>query len=443
MAHFAIFAPPLGGHYRPYSNLADELLKRGHRATFVHHEDARALVDAARAQFAAVGASSAPLASWTRPMGKIRGILGLGGTMKRMEEFTTMLCREGPQLLQQLKVDAVIADQLEPAGGLVAEHLALPWISVATTVPMNREAGIPPPFVDWQYDASAKGLRRNEVGWRISDFILRSFNRCIEKNALELGLPARRSMEDCFSPTLQIAQLIAGLDFPRSQLPQNFAYAGAFRGGEEAKFALPSSDGRPTAYCTLGTLQGSRIDLFEKIAAACVRAGVRLVLTHGRRADPARLARLPGKPLVYDWIPQEEVLRQVDLVICHGGMMTVLDTFSAGLPMLVMPLAFEQPGIAARVARSGGGLMLSRRAPARAIGDAVALLVKDAGYRARAQALAAEIKAAGGVKRAADRIEQSLGVVAPREGPTRTRAERDDARDDIQNENRSAARRDR
>lgn len=442
MAHFAIFAPPLSGHYRPYSSLVAELVKRGHQATFVHHEDARTLVETREARFAAVGGNSAPLESWTRPMGKIRGILGLGGTMKRMEEFTTMLCREGPDLLRQQKVDAVIADQLEPAGGLVAEHLGLPWISVASTLPMNREAGIPPPFVNWQYDASAKGLRRNEVGWRISDFILRSFNRCVARNAKELGLPSRRCMEDCFSPTLQIAQLVAGLDFPRAHLPATFAYVGAFQARQDSLFTLPP-DERPTAYCTLGTLQGSRIGLFEKIAAACALAGVRLVLTHGRRADPRQLARLPGNPLVYDWIPQQEVLREVDLVICHGGMTTVLDTVSAGLPMLVMPLAFEQPGIAARVARSGAGLMLSRRAPARVLADALSLLLEDRAFRVRAEGLAAELREAGGAGRAADLIERALGAAAPREGPTRTRAERDDARDDSRSESRSAAKRDR
>lgn len=438
MAHFAIFAPPLSGHYRPYSNLAAELASRGHEASFVHQEDARALVETDRARFAAVGGHSAPLASWTRPMARIRGILGLGGTIKRMEEFTTLLCREAPDLLRQLKVDAVIADQLEPAGGLVAERLGLPWISIASTLPMNREPGIPPPFVNWNYDPSAKGLRRNAAGWWISDFILRSFNQCIQRNAKELGLPARTSMEDCFSPTLQIAQLVAGLDFPRANLPPTFAYAGAFGTGEGDPFTLPPSDGRPTAYCTLGTLQGSRTSLFAKVAAACERAGVRLVLTHGRRADPRKLARLPGNPLVYDWIEQRHVLRQVDLVICHGGMVTVLDTLSAGVPMLVMPLAFEQPGIAARVAQSGAGLMLSHRAPAGAIADAISRLLTSGTFRARAQELAGELREAGGVVRAADLIEQAIGAGARTEVPTRRHAEQDDAHGDSQSESRSA-----
>lgn len=443
MAHFAIFAPPLSGHYRPYSNLAAELAARGHRVTFVHHEDARALVETKEARFAAVGGSGALLESWTRPMGKIRGILGLGGTMKRMEEFTTMLCREGPEILRKHNVDAVIADQLEPAGGLVSANLGLPWISIASTLPMNREEGIPPPFVNWRYDISEKGLRRNAAGWRISDLILWSFNRCIAQNAKELGLAARCGMEDCFSPTLQIAQLIAGLDFPRAQLPVSFAYAGAFARREDSGFTLPPSDGRPTAYCTLGTLQGSRIGLFTRISEACALAGVRLVLTHGRRGDPRQLARLPGNPLVYDWIAQEEVVRQVDLVICHGGMMTLLDTVAAGVPMLVVPLAFEQPGIAARVAHSGAGLMLSRRAPARGIADAIARLLAEGAFRARARNLALELREAGGVGRAADLIEQAIGAAVPREAPTRRRVAQGDARGGSRSESKSAATRDR
>lgn len=428
MAHFAIVAPPLPGHYWPYSSLAAELVRRRHQATFFHHEDARALVQAPQAGFVPVPGSGTSLESWVRPMAKIRGLLGLKDTIKRMEEFTDAFCREGPQLLRQYGIDAVIADQLEPAGGLVAEHLGLPWITIASTLPMNRERGVPPPFVNWRPDASEKAMRRNEAGWRVSELILRSFNRAIARNATALGLPRRARMEDCFSPTLQLAQLVRGVDFPRAHLPATFAYVGAFGTLGGGSVRLPSADGRLTAYCTLGTLQGSRISLFEKIAAACEECGVRLVITHGGHAKQHKIERLPGKPLVYDWLPQKHVLGEVDLVICHGGMGTVLDTLSAGVPLIVLPLAFEQPGIAARVAHSGAGLMLSSRASPRVISKAVETIFNRPRFRARAQVLGKEIRGAGGVALAADLIEKSLGLAARTEVPTTQRAEHNDAR---------------
>ena len=97
VAHFAFVAPPLRGHYRPLSNLAAELIARGHRATFVHHAGCRA---AGRGGRRAASRRSAralpPVASWTGPMARIRGLIGLGGVMDGMVRFTDMFCREAP-----------------------------------------------------------------------------------------------------------------------------------------------------------------------------------------------------------------------------------------------------------------------------------------------------------------------------------------------------------
>lgn len=428
MTHFAVIAPPLRGHYHPLSNLAAELIARGHRATFVHQEGARTLVEADGAAFEAIAADEPAIEQWTSPMSRIRGLLGLGATINGMQRLTTTFCREGPALMQRLGVDVIIADQLEPAGGLVAEHLGIPWISVADTLPMNREAGVPPPFVGWRYDPSERGLRRNVGGWWVSDRILKSFNQAIERNAAALGLHNRRRMEDCLSPLLQLAQLVPSLDFPRTILPPYFHYTGPYRRGDRAKFTLPESKGKRTVYASLGTLQGSRVRIFRKIAIACELLDLRLVLTHGGLATDGELKRLPGDTLAYDWVPQEAVLAQVDFVVCHGGMNTILDAAAAGLPMAVMPLTFEQPGIAARVERSGAGLMLSPHASAKTIAAAIARLRDEPHFRNRSQALRNEIRRAGGVSRAVDLIEQALGVSAQSAGPTRVRAAQGGAR---------------
>lgn len=422
MAHFAIFAPPLRGHYDPLSALAEALIARGHQATFVHHEDARSLVQAKGAGFVALGAGSPSVENWTRPMSRIRGLVGLGNMMKRMEDFTATFCREGPSLLRSLGADAIIADQLEPAGGLVAERLQIPWISIATTIPMNREMGVPPPFVNWRYDPSARGIRRNEGGWMVSDLILRSFNRAIARNAEALGLARRSRLEDCFSPLLQLAQVVPGLDFPRKELPPTFHYTGPFRPSDDPPFSLPPGDGRPTVLASLGTLQGSRVAIFQKVAEACDRLGLRLVITKGGLKARREAKELPGRPIIFDWLPQRSALRQVDLVVCHGGMNIVLDTLAAGLPMLVMPLAFEQPGIAARVARSGAGKALRRWMGPASLARELADIAGDPGYRVRAMELRDQIAAAGGAKRAADLIEGVFGACAPSVGPTRAHA---------------------
>lgn len=407
MAHFAFVAPPLRGHYRPLSNLAAELIARGHRATFLHHPDAAPLVEAEGAGFEAIGRNAAPVANWTAPMARIRGLIGLGAVMDGMVRFTDMFCSEAPEALRRIGADAMIVDQLEAGGGLVAEHLGLPFASVAVTLPINREPGVPPPFVGWRYDPSDKGEKRNLGGWRVTDFLMSGVGDAIERNALCLGLPPRRRLEDCLSPCLQISQMVPSLDFPRKALPSGFHYTGPFRRAAPVAFELPAGDGRPLVYCTLGTLQGSRAGIFRKVARACARLDLRLLITQGNRGR-LKPGDLPGNPLIHDWVPQEAVIALADITVCHGGMNTVLEPLAAGLPMVVMPLAFEQSAIAARLEHAGVARALSRRASARRLAEAIDEVRTRPGFRERAGAVRSEIGEAGGVGRAAGLIEAAL-----------------------------------
>ncbi|HEU0133759.1 MAG TPA: nucleotide disphospho-sugar-binding domain-containing protein, partial [Allosphingosinicella sp.] len=173
-------------------------------------------------------------------------------------------------------------------------------------------------------------------------------------------------------------------------------------------FELPAGDGRPLVYCTLGTLQGSRSAIFRKVAEACARLDLRLLITQGGLGRLGPEDRLPGDPLLYDWVPQEAVLAQSDMVVCHGGINTVLEPLAAGLPMVVMPLAFEQSAIAARLEHAGVARVLGHRSSARRLAEAIAEVRSDPGFRQRAGAVRLEMEAAGGVRRAADLIEAEL-----------------------------------
>jgi zeaxanthin glucosyltransferase len=201
--------------------------------------------------------------------------------------------------------------------------------------------------------------------------------------------------------------MVAGLDFPRAALPPGFHYTGPFRGGAPERFELPAGDGRPLVYCTLGTLQGSRSGIFRNVARACADLDLRLLISQGRLGR-LRAGDLPGEPLVFDWVPQEAVIAQADLVVCHGGINTVLEPLAAGVPMVVMPLAFEQAAIGARLERAGVALVPGRRASPVRLARAIERVRSEPSFRERAAAMAGEIGAAGGVRRAAGLIEAAL-----------------------------------
>ena len=412
MAHFAVIAPPLPGHFNPLLSLAAELVARDHSVTFVQMPDAAELVSGAGIGFHAIGAATHPrgwLSNWVEPMAKLGPIRGVRPMLRRGASIMDMICREAPAALREIGADAVIVDQTAPEGGLVAEHLGLPFVSVANALPANREPGVPPIYLGSRYDRSERGRRRNENAYKIGDWLMRGAYDVLEHHSRCFGLTPRRLYDDCWSRDAQISQCIAGLDFPHEELPSSFHYLGPFRRDQDEEWAIPGRNGRPLVFCSLGSLQGSRFRIFRAVAAACERLDLQLLIAHGGRLNKAQVARLPGRPLVHSWVPQRAVLRQTALAVTHAGFNTVMDALTFGTPLIAIPLAFEQPATGARIEFAGVGRALSPNfLTAGRVEAAIRQVLGDASFRDSAQRLAGEIATAGGVRRAADIVEAIL-----------------------------------
>lgn len=155
------------------------------------------------------------------------------------------------------------------------------------------------------------------------------------------------------------------------------------------------------------------MNMFRQITKACARLDAQLMVAHCGGLDPAQQARLmrSGATWVVDFAPQQWVLDKADAVITHGGLNTVMDAIKARTPVLVMPIGFDQPGVAARVSHAGVGLNLSRRARAPKIHDALTRLLEHP--LEPLHRLAAELDQAGGTRRAADIIETVVRTGRP------------------------------
>ena len=80
-------------------------------------------------------------------------------------------------------------------------------------------------------------------------------------------------------------------------------------------------------------------------------------------------------------------MKEVSLVVTHGGHGTVSRALSHGLPLLVMPMGRDQGDIAARVEASGVGLILAPTATEAEIAAAISRLVEEPQFRAAARRL--------------------------------------------------------
>ena len=422
MVHFGIVTPPLAGHINALTALAVTLVERGHRVTLLGPLDARRWLADDRIGFHAIARDTHPegaLQDDTSRMGRLRGLFGVRGMIADLARLTDAVCRDVPPAIDRLGLDALIVDQLEPGGAVAAMTAGVPYVTVATGLHVNREPNVPPPFVGWGFDPTEHGRWKVRGAYRVSDRLMAPIGDVLERHCRANGLPVQRDGAAFVSPTLDLLQAVPTLDYPRDALGPATHYVGPLRRLRNESFAELDELGRerPLAFASLGTLQGAREGLLSRIAAACDDCGLDLVIVHCGLLDAARAERLgrrrnAGTTLVRDFVPQAAVLARADVAIVHGGFNTVLDALASRTRLVVVPLAFEQPAIAARIERAGVGARLSPHWAGRArIARAIQRVMDDDAIDARLDAVASDIEAAGGAERAADLIEAALSPV--------------------------------
>jgi UDP:flavonoid glycosyltransferase YjiC (YdhE family) len=230
-----------------------------------------------------------------------------------------------------------------------------------------------------------------------------------------LGLaPVRRVFRWWLSPDLVIGLFPGWYAAPQPDWPPQLRLAGfgrfdgALDGGRSA--ALPEDvrafceGGPPPIAFTLGTGMTHAAGFFRTAVAACDALGARgLLLTKYPHVVPTRL---PPRVRHCAFAPFRRLLPLCAAVVHHGGVGTTAAALEAGCPQLVLPLAWDQPDNAARVAGLGAGLSLGpRRRSGGHLSRALSrLMAPDFGERCRA--ITRRTAGEDGLERAAGWVEQ-------------------------------------
>jgi MGT family glycosyltransferase len=169
--------------------------------------------------------------------------------------------------------------------------------------------------------------------------------------------------------------------------------------------------GMPIVYVTMGTIWNRDASLFRLVIEALRDEGVALVVTVGRKNDPAALGPQPDNVVVHRYVPQAQLLAHCDAVIAHGGSGTTLGALAYGLPLLLIPQGADQYSNADRVVAAGAGRRLLRQdVTIPAIRQSVRWFLDDPGYRRAAERIQAEIRTMPSAPQAIERIEALLAT---------------------------------
>jgi rhamnosyltransferase subunit B len=165
--------------------------------------------------------------------------------------------------------------------------------------------------------------------------------------------------------------------------------------------------GSPPVVFTPGSANRQAAAFLHAAVGAAGRLGVRaLLVTPYREQVPSDL---PADVKHVAYAPFHQLFPRAAAVAHHGGIGSCAQGFAAGVPQVLMPMGFDQPDNATRVARLGTGAWLSpRRFTAGGVASVLERLLTDATVAAACRDLADRMREARSVERACEALEKLI-----------------------------------
>jgi UDP:flavonoid glycosyltransferase YjiC (YdhE family) len=410
---FGIICPPVPGHLYGMLSIGRELRRRGHSVCLLGIPDARRHIGNGSIEFAAIGAADFLDGSLDGYLETIRNVnlLTIRKGIDWARKMSRALCVDGAASVHALGLNALLVDQSQTEGRTIADLTGVPFLSICNALNLEGDdTGLtPPPFLPWTPGTGKISRFRNRFGHGIFSSMMAPIVSHTNRFRKSHGLAKLGGWEECISPLGVINNLTPGIDFSRGTTRRPMFYTGPYldeRPGE-VPFPWERLDGRPLVYASMGTLHTAKWSILVAIARACADLPVQLVVSLGQWRENAKAKQLPGDPVAVAYAPQLQLLARASAAVTHGGANTVMEALGHGCPLVAIPLASDQPAVAARLAWSGAGLVVPpRKASSTRLRAAISSVLDQAGFRLKANALREEIGQAGGTAAAADVIER-------------------------------------
>jgi rhamnosyltransferase subunit B len=359
-----ILLAPLGSHgdVHPFLGIGLALKARGHEVHVITSSHFKSLIESLGFHFAPVGTDDDFEAMirnpdlW-HPKRSMRAIFGQSGIAQRQ-------LRDGFARISERFVPGetvLVAGMLALWARSAAEKLNIPFASVHLQPSVMWSAADPPEFAQLRIRSWWPHWLRNLLFWfgdrhMVDPLIGPELNRFRGK----IGLAPVKRIVGKWSHS---PQRIIGL-FPEwygnaPDWPMQFRHAGFVRFDQAESFAVPAqvetflNAGDPPIVFSFGSAMRQGKPYFAAAADACTLLGRRgLLLAKGRDQIPDPL---PPGVLHAEYAPFSKVFPRAAAIVHHGGIGTCAQGLAAGVPQLVMPLAFDQPDNARRLEKLGVG----------------------------------------------------------------------------------------
>ncbi|KAL7878421.1 hypothetical protein AOLI_G00093950 [Acnodon oligacanthus] len=258
--------------------------------------------------------------------------------------------------IREAEYDVLMTDPANGGGVVLAHYLALPLVfNVRWTVHGEAHFGIAPSPLSYVPFPLAMLTDKMTFFQRLYNMLFYSVRLFLYRRTV--GPHYSALCNRYFGPGLDYFELFQAADiwlmrvdfvfeFPRPTMP-NIVYVGCF----QCKPAKPlpadledfmqSSGEHGVVVMSLGTLVGELpSDIDDEIAAALAELPQKVIWRHSGK----RPSTLGNNTILVDWMPQNDLLGhpKTRVFVSHGGTNGILESIYHGVPIVGLPLVFDQ-----------------------------------------------------------------------------------------------------
>ena len=355
---------PLTGHLNPFLSVARTLKARGHHPVYIGVLDCGPVCGAADIDFISHSEEEFPMGAVAEtwgPISRLQGMPLLDYALTRINvKLLDATLKHLPEAIRQIGVEALIIDPIHFFVEIVAMSLNLPYVHLCPVLHLDPTLTTPPSLFTWPFERTPEAFQRNVRGLQQVGSYIAAAAPIATSYAAREGIDIdSRNPNSTASKLAFITQCPREFDFPDIPWPPTFHYAGPMvdnAGRSTVPFDWRRLDRRPLIYASLGTLVNGLLPVHRAILSAAARMPrYQFVFSIGNNVNAPDLGAIPENVIVAATAPQVELLQHAALCITHAGLNTTLESLSAGVPMVAIPIGYDQPGTAARIAYHGVG----------------------------------------------------------------------------------------
>lgn len=246
--------------------------------------------------------------------------------------------------------DYIVHDSLCTWGKQIAAILGCPSVNLMHSFPMTKSS--------IQFSRQTALLLTKVGFYKIKNRLKTRSPQKILKQKYNINLSLADTMIN--REKLNIVYTSRHMAPDRFHLKKDFVFVGPslFFKKESSDFPYDRLAGKKVVYVSLGTLHNDNPAFYDMCISAFRGGDYIVVLSIGFQIDPDRFCGCPDNFIIQQSVPQQILLKYVDLFITHAGMNSVNEAVCNGVPMLLFPHQLEQYLIAQKIEQMGIGRLL-------------------------------------------------------------------------------------